>query len=65
MPRDHREGPITVQLSGDRARRLAERLLAPDADPAWDELATLAGPASRVSHDWDPATGRLTLAALG
>lgn len=67
MPRDFREGPITISLSGERARRLAETILAPAADGAadrlWDEIAGLAGPAHRVSHDWDPATGRLTIAA--
>lgn len=67
MPRLDREGPIVINLSGLRARRLAERLLAPRPDMAaerlWDEIADLAGPASRVAHDWDPATGQLTIAA--
>ena len=67
MPRLTREGPIVISLSGLRARRLAERLLTPRPDPAserlWDEIADLAGPASRLAHDWDPATGRLTIAA--
>jgi hypothetical protein len=69
MPRDLREGPVVISLSGERAQRLADRLLAPRLDPAadhlWEEIAGLAGPAHRLSHDWDPATGRLTLAASG
>jgi hypothetical protein len=66
MPRDHRDGPVVVHLSGDRARHLAERLFAPraPADRLWDELATL-GEGARVAHDWDPATGRLTFAVQG
>jgi hypothetical protein len=52
---------------GLRARRLVERLLAPRPDAVaerlWDETANLAGLASRVAYDWDPATGRLTIAA--
>ncbi|HVG48126.1 MAG TPA: hypothetical protein VM899_08330 [Rubellimicrobium sp.] len=69
MPRDRREGPIVIHLTGQRAHLLAERLLAPDPSPAtdrlWDEIAALGGRASRVGHDWDPATGRLTLMAQG
>ncbi len=61
MPRDTREGPLLIDLTGDRARVLAERLLAAPADRLWDELAAL-GQGRRVAHDWDPATGRLTLA---
>lgn len=68
MPRVSREGPIVVKLSGERAERLARRLLSPRPDPAaerlWDEIAGLAGPTSRVAHDWDPATGRLVIAAV-
>ena len=67
MPRDFREGPVLIALSGERAQRLADRLLAPRPDPMadrlWDELAGLAGSAHRLSHDWDPATGRLTIAS--
>ena len=67
MPRAHREGPIVINLTGERAHRLAERLLAPRPSPAterlWEELAALGGRASRVAHDWDPATGRLTIVA--
>ena len=66
MPRLDREG-FVINLSGLRARRLAECLLAPRPDTVaerlWDKIADLAGPASRVAHDWDPATGRLTIAA--
>lgn len=69
MPRAHPEGPIVINLSGERAERLAHRLLAPRPDRAaerlWEEIAGLAGPASRVAHDWDPATGRLVIAAGG
>lgn len=67
MPRDVREVPIVVNLSGERARKLAHRLLAPGADPATErllgELAQLTGGGTRVAHDWDPQTGRLVLAA--
>lgn len=64
MPRDLREGPIVINLTGERAARLAERLFGPNPDPAADRLLEeLAGPARRLSHDWDPATGRLTLSA--
>lgn len=66
MPRLDREG-FVMNLSGLRARRLAERLRAPRPDAVaerlWEEIVDLAGPANRVAHDWDPATGRLTLAA--
>ena len=69
MPRDHREGPIVINLTGERAHRLAERLLAPrpspSADRLWEEIAALGGQAQRVAHDWDPATGRLTIVAGG
>jgi hypothetical protein len=69
MPRDIREGPITISLTGERAQRLADRLLAPRLDPVadqlWEQIAGIAGPACRLSHDWDPATGRLTIAACG
>ena len=65
MPRDLREGQIVIALSGERAQRLAGRLLAPRPDPMadrlWDELAGLAGSAHRLSHDWDPEAGRLTI----
>ena len=64
-----REGPIVINLTGERAERLAERLLAPRPSPAadrlWEEIAALGGRASRVVHDWDPATGRLTIVAGG
>lgn len=67
MPRDRREGPIVVNLSGERARALARRLMSPGSDPATErllgELAALTGGGTRVAHDWDPQTGRLTLAA--
>jgi hypothetical protein len=67
MPRAHREGPIVINLTGERAERLAERLLAPRPSPAadrlWEEIAALGGRASRMAHDWDPVTGRLTIVA--
>ena len=67
MPRDHRDGPITIRLSGERAERLAHRLLAPQPASATDallaEIAALGGHGARVSHDWDPATRHLTLIA--
>ena len=67
MPRDHREGPIVINLTGERARHLAERLLSPRpgaaADRLWAEIAAMGGQGARVTHDWDPATGRLTLTA--
>lgn len=67
MPRDFREGPVVIDLSGERAHRLAERLLAPCADPSaerlLEEIAGLVGPTQRIAHDWDPATGRLVIAA--
>jgi hypothetical protein len=67
MPRDLREGPIVISLTGERAQRLADRLLSPRLDQGaerlLEEIAGLAGPAHRLSHDWDPSTGRLTLAA--
>lgn len=69
MPRASREGPIVINLTGERAERLAERLLVgrPNAasDRLWEEIAALGGRASRVAHDWDPATGRLTIVAGG
>jgi hypothetical protein len=69
MPRAHRQGPIVINLTGERAHRLAERLLATHPSPAaerlWEEIAALGGRASRVSHDWDPATGLLTIVAGG
>ena len=62
-----RQGPIVINLTGERAHRLAERLLAPRPSPAadrlWEEIAALGGRAQRVAHDWDPATGRLTIVA--
>ena len=67
MPRDLREGPVIIALSGERAHRLADRLLAPRPDPMadrlWEEIAGLAGRAHHVIHDWDPETGRLTISA--
>jgi hypothetical protein len=64
MPRDFRESPVVIDLSGERAHRLAERLLAPRPDDAAERLLeALAGPAQRVAHDWDPVTGRLVIAA--
>lgn len=69
MPRDLRESPIVIDLTGELAHMLAERLLAPRPSPAadrlWEEIATLGGRTSRVAHDWDPATGRLTIVAGG
>jgi hypothetical protein len=65
----HRQGPIVINLTGERAHRLAERLLAPSPSPATDrlleEISALGGRVSRVTHDWDPATGRLTIVAGG
>ena len=65
MPHDAR--PVVIDLSGERAQRLAERLLAPALDAAAErllaDLAALVGEAARVAHDWDPATGRLVIAA--
>ncbi len=67
MPRDFQEDQVVIALSGERAQRLADRLLAPRPDPMaerlWDEISGLAGPAQRLAHDWDPATGRLTISA--
>ena len=67
MPRDFSEGPVVIALSGERAQRLADRLLAPRPDPMaerlWDDLSDLAGHPHRLSHDWDPDTGRLTISA--
>jgi hypothetical protein len=67
MPRSRREDPVIVSLSGERAHRLAERLLAPRPDPAaerlLEEIAGLAGASHRIAHDWDPSTGRLVIAA--
>jgi hypothetical protein len=46
---------------------LAERLLAPVPDPAAErllaEIAGLTEASHRIAHDWDPATGRLVIAA--
>ena len=59
--------PVVVNLTGATAARLAATLLAdrPDGAPErlWDAVAPHAGAASRIAHDWDPATGRLTIAA--
>jgi hypothetical protein len=67
MPRTHRTGPIVIDLSGERAHRLAERLLASPPGPATERLlediARLGGRVGRLTHDWDPSTGRLTLVA--
>ena len=67
MPLAHRTGPIIIDLSGERAHRLAERLLAPRPGPATerllDDIARLGGRLGRLTHDWDPSTGRLTLVA--
>ncbi len=67
MPRVVREGPIIINLMGERAHRLAERLLEPYPSPAaerlWEEIAALGGRSQRMAHDWDPATGRLTIVA--
>jgi hypothetical protein len=61
---------LILTLSGEPARSLADRLLAGGAehlDEVWAEtfvaLGAPTGGASRVGHDWDPATGRLTVAA--
>lgn len=66
MPHVTREGrlPVVVNLTGASAARLAATLFAerPDGAP-WDAIAAHAGPASRVAHDWDPATGTLVIAA--
>jgi hypothetical protein len=66
MRRAQSECPIVIDLSGERAHRLAERLLAPLPDAATErlleEIAALTGPGHRIAHDWDPATGRLTIA---
>jgi hypothetical protein len=65
MPRVRREAPIVVEIRGRRAASLADRLLSPEErlERAWARLARHAPRASRVSHDWDPATGRLVIAA--
>lgn len=67
MPHDRREVPIVIDVTGERARHLAERLLKPraPADRLWRDIAALGGPARRVDHDWDPVAGRLTLVAGG
>ncbi|EYD72949.1 hypothetical protein Rumeso_04825 [Rubellimicrobium mesophilum DSM 19309] len=69
MPHPHREGPLVIALTGERAHRLAEGLLAPRPSPAaqrlWEEIAALGGRGRRLSHDWDPAVGRLTIVAEG
>lgn len=63
MPNTHRDGPVLVRLSGEAARHLAERLLAPraPAERLWQEIPAL-GAGDRVAHDWNPATGHLTFA---
>ena len=70
MPRDLTDhvtalrGHLILDLAGPRARALAERLLAPEGlDEAWAGIDDTLGAATRVGHDWDPGTGRLTLAA--
>ena len=67
MPLTRRTGPIVIDLSGERAQRLAERLLTPRLGPATDrlldEIARLGGRVGRLTHDWDPTTGRLTVVA--
>ena len=61
---------MILTLSGDPARSLAERLLAEGAehlDEVWADILDRSGAsnvgASRLGHDWDPVTGRLTVAA--
>lgn len=56
---------LTLSLEGRAARDLAERLLGPqeDVERAFARLAPLAGRTGRIAHDWDPASGRLTVAA--
>ena len=57
-------GHLILDLRGAPARALARRLLAPKGlDEAWAGIDALLGAATRVAHDWDPATGRLTVAA--
>lgn len=65
MPLAHRTGPIVIDLSGERAHRLAERLLAPRpaTERLLEDIARLGGRVGRLTHDWDPSTGRLTLVA--
>ena len=67
VPLTRRTGPIVIDLSGERAHRLAERLIAPRPSPATERLlediARLGGRVGRLTHDWDPSTGRLTLVA--
>ena len=65
MPRTHRTGPIVIDLSGERAHRLAERLHAPHpaTERLLEDIARLGGRVGRLTHDWDPSTGRLTLVA--
>lgn len=62
----HGQSPVVISLTGERAERLAQRLLAPGSDaaePLWEELAALGSRGSRLAHDWDPTTGRLTFVA--
>ncbi|EPX83086.1 hypothetical protein ruthe_02703 [Rubellimicrobium thermophilum DSM 16684] len=52
MPNTHRDGPVLVRLSGETARHLAERLLAPraPAERLWQEIPALgAGAASPMT----------------
>lgn len=67
MPHDLPEGPILIDVTGERAHRLAERLLAPRApsDRLWRDIAALGGRVRRVDRDWDPVAGRLTLVTGG
>ena len=61
---------MILTLTGEPARTLAERLLADgseELDEAWADILDRSGAsnvgASRLGHDWDPTTGRLTVAA--